>query len=112
MWLPLRSPEQETIMSTYRVWQIAYDSKGRDGLCVVAVSAETRYRAISRLKGNRPADIIFARVIPGREPEYEQDRIEGTCHMNDPMKPPPQAGTIDAEAIRAANQEILRHKRF
>jgi hypothetical protein len=93
---------------TYKVWQIAY--KGRsEGLCVVAVSSETRERAISRLKGNRPADVIYAKVISGREPEYAQDRIEGTCDLRNLLAPPPQSGTYEAEEIRLANQSALSH---
>jgi len=92
---------------TYRVWQIAYDSGDRDGMCVVAVSSETRQRAIARLKGNRRAEIIFAKLIPNRKPEYAQDRIEGTCDLQNPTAPPPQAGTLQANTIRMANHAAL-----
>src|SRR3990167_3957117 len=86
---------------------VVYRGDG-EGPCAVSVSASSKRAAILRLKDNRPADVIHAEIILGRKPEYDQDRIEGTIDMSDPVKAVPPAGSREAERVRESNANIIR----
>lgn len=94
----------------YDVYSIIYRSPSY-GLAAVAVSGSSKHAAIKRLTGHRPAEVVHAEIIQGRQPEWEQDRIEGTVDLISPLSPPPQADTQRADEIRASNREII-HKMF
>lgn len=96
-------------MSEYKVYSVIYRSP-HYGLAAVAVSSETEQGAKARLRDHRPCEIIDIQEIEGRKPEWEQDRIEGTVDLLNPMKAPPQADTREAEAIRASNKGVIARR--
>lgn len=91
----------------YIVYKIISRSKP-EGLRATAVSADSVKAAKKRFTGfNTDAEVLDVEAIPGRSPEWEQDRIEGTCDLRDPQAKPPSAGSQSAEKIRASNRQIL-----
>lgn len=97
----------------HKVYAVVYDSPGSrgDGLMAVAVSASSATAAKSRVTGNRSAQIIHVELVEGRRPQYEQDRIEGTVDLANPLAPAPHAGSKEADAICRRNRAAIR-KRF
>lgn len=94
----------------YQVYAVIYQSPKEDGLTAVAVSAGGPKAAAKRVTGNRSADIIHVALIEGREPEWKQDRIEGTMDLANPLLPAPQAGAAAADDIRQRNKDEIRRR--
>lgn len=93
-------------MTEFKVYRVIYRSPDY-GLAAVAVSSDTAQGAKDRLRSHRPAKILHVDEIPGRRPEYAQDRIEGTVDLENPMAPPPQADSPRAERIRRSNARLI-----
>lgn len=98
--------------AAYQVYTVIYDSPGTrgDGLMAVAVSASSSAAAKSRVTGNRNAQIIHVEIIEGRKPAYEQDRIEGTVDLADPLRPAPRPSAKAADDIRRRNKIEIRRR--
>ena len=90
----------------YHVYAVIYESPDA-GLAAVAVSAASAAAARRRLADYGPVRIIDVVLIEGREPEFAQDRIEGTVDLFHLQAKPPEARSPEAETIRAANARYI-----
>lgn len=97
-------------MSDYKVFAVTYWNYD-DEYATVAVSALHASGAVARLKGHREAQIISVSEIVGRKPQYDQDRIEGTCDLANPMQSPPHADSIQDRDIRLRNKSQIESQK-